>query len=326
MTIAEAISAYLENLALFRSEATVRAYRNGLEAFGAALEAKKYPPAETPLENLPEEGVKWLAIWLKRTDRSAATERLYLAAAVGFYKYLVAEELAELNLPRVQLLLAQNSRQPGRRLPQFPREAIEQLLTYALQLKDHPTEDMQEHLRNLRDRAFLLTLADTGLRVHEACGLRRGDVDWAEGRAVIIGKGDKEAVIRFSMRALQALREYLEVRQPVDTTAGRPLPTLPLFAGHGPRNQGKLKTMTTKAGRDVVRQHVAECLGKEAEGTITPHSFRHYFVTTVLRATGGNIHAAQKLARHSNINTTERYAHLSDDELDQTYHEVFNPD
>lgn len=326
MTISEAISAYLENLALFRSEATVRAYRNGLEAFATALEEKKFPPVHTSLENLPEEGVKWLAVWLKRSDRSPATERLYLAAAVGFYKYLVAEELAALNLPRVQLLLAQNSRQPGRRLPQFPREAIEQLLTYALHLKEQPVKDVQEQLRTLRDRAFLLTLADTGLRVHEACGLRRGDVDWAEGRAVIIGKGDKEAVIRFSVRALQALREYLEVRQPVDAGAGRPLSTLPLFAGHGPRNQGKLKAMTTKAGRDVVRQHVTACLGKEAEGTITPHSFRHYFVTTVLRATGGNIHAAQKLARHSHINTTERYAHLSDDELDHTYHEVFNPE
>jgi len=56
---------------------------------------------------------------------------------------------------------------------------------------------------------------------------------------------------------------------------------------------------------------------------ITPHSFRHYFVTTVLRGTGGNLKLAQELARHRNIAVTQRYAHLSDDELDQGYYEVF---
>ena len=44
----------------------------------------------------------------------------------------------------------------------------------------------------------MLTLADTGLRVHEACKLQRGQVDWNEGRAVIVGKGNKQAVVRFS--------------------------------------------------------------------------------------------------------------------------------
>ena len=63
-------------------------------------------------------------------------------------------------------------------------------------------------------------------------------------------------------------------------------------------------------------------LGAEAEGTITPHSFRHYFVTTVLQGSG-NLKLAQELARHKNIAVTQRYAHLSDDELDRGYEDVF---
>ncbi len=55
-----------------------------------------------------------------------------------------------------------------------------------------------------------------------------------------------------------------------------------------------------------------------------PHSFRHYFVTTVLMGSGGNIKLAQELARHKAISVTQRYAHLSDDELDRGYHEIFN--
>ena len=55
---------------------------------------------------------------------------------------------------------------------------------------------------------------------------------------------------------------------------------------------------------------------------LPPTHFRHYFVTRVLAATG-NLKLAQNLARHQNIAVTQRYAHLSDDELDKGYWEVF---
>ena len=48
---------------------------------------------------------------------------------------------------------------------------------------------------------------------------------------------------------------------------------------------------------------------------ITPHYLRHYFVTNVMNATGGNLAIAQKAARHENLNTTRRYAHIDDDEV-----------
>jgi site-specific recombinase XerC len=63
-------------------------------------------------------------------------------------------------------------------------------------------------------------------------------------------------------------------------------------------------------------------LGKEAIGTSTPHSFRHYFATTVLKGSG-KLKLAQELARHSNIQVTQRYAHLSDDELDKGCYDIF---
>jgi integrase/recombinase XerC len=71
-----------------------------------------------------------------------------------------------------------------------------------------------------------------------------------------------------------------------------------------------------------VADWVESILGKEAVGTITPHSFRHYFVTRVLQVSG-NLKLAQELARHKNITVTQRYAHLSNDELDKGYFEVF---
>ncbi|MCJ7657972.1 MAG: tyrosine-type recombinase/integrase, partial [Anaerolineales bacterium] len=85
----------------------------------------------------------------------------------------------------------------------------------------------------------------------------------------------------------------------------------------------KVKPITTATGRNIVNQRVAESLGSQAVGTITPHSFRHYFVTTVLRGSGGNLKLAQELARHKNIQVTQRYAHLSDEELDRGYWDIF---
>jgi integrase len=178
----------------------------------------------------------------------------------------------------------------------------------------------------LRDKAFLFTLADTGLRVHEACALRRGDVDWNEGRAVLIGKGDQQAVVRFSNRALRTLKDYMASRASLDGSSGRPLATLPLFARHDKGAGKKVLPISTTTGRAIVAKRTQEALGESAVGTVTPHSFRHYFVTSVLRGSGGNLKLAQELARHKNIAVTQRYAHLSDDELDRGYHEIFNVD
>lgn len=320
-TISEAIDAYLDSVKLARSENTARTYQNALKSFASMLEDRELLPDEIKPQDLPEDAISWFATALK--EYTPSTEQLYLTATKGFFDYLAAERLSDPNLPRVRLLIRQRSRRPGQRLPQFPRIEIEKVVEYAKYLTRLSTDNERDYLRNLRDRAFLITLADSGLRVHEACELRRGDIDWNEGRANIVGKGDRQTVVRFSNRSLAVLKDYLNARAKLDGASGRPLPSLPLFARHDKGAGKKVKPITTTTGRNIVAQRVREALGPEASGTITPHSFRHYFVTTVLRGSGGNLKLAQELARHRNIAVTQRYAHLSDDELDQGYWEVF---
>lgn len=320
-TITNTIEAYLDSVALARSEHTARTYRNALNSFCLCLEDHSLSPDEEQISALQEDAITWFASYLK--SYSPATERLYLTAATNFYQYLAAEKLTSPNLPRIRLLIQQRARRPSRRLPQFPRNNIAELIDYANNLAIIPVQDEAARLRNYRDRAFLLTLADTGLRVHEACNLRRGDIDWNEGRAIIIGKGNQQAVVRFSTRALSALRDYINLRAKLDGASGRPLTSLPLFARHDRGAGKKVKPITTTTGRNIVNQHAKNALGEEAASEITPHSFRHYFVTTVLRGSGGNLKLAQELARHKNIAVTQRYAHLSDDELDRGYWEIF---
>jgi integrase/recombinase XerC/integrase/recombinase XerD len=46
-------------------------------------------------------------------------------------------------------------------------------------------------------------------------------------------------------------------------------------------------------------------------------------VTTILQATG-NLKLAQVLARHANIQITQKYAHISEHELNQSYYKIFD--
>ena len=323
INIRESITNYLESVKLSRSWNTFITYRNAMNNFIETLKNNNIEINDQPPSAIKENAIAWFAKDLK--NRAATTEQLYLTAVKGFYDYLVAENIVNYNLPKIKLLIKQRSRRQGKRLPQFHSREITKLLEYYNKKNISAIKDKRAILRALRDKAILVTLADTGLRVHEACNLRRGDIDWNEGKALIIGKGNKQAIIRFSRRSQRALKTYLKARAKIDGNSGRPLTSLPLFARHDKGAGKKIKPISTTTGRNIVADRVKEALGEEAAGTITPHSFRHYFVTKVLITTG-NLKLAQRLARHQNIAVTQRYAHLSDSELDKGYWQVFEED
>ncbi len=320
ITIAESFQDYLESVKYARSENTHLAYSSAIKFLWMTFESHDIAPDIDRVDIIREEIISWFAYDLK--GYSAASMQLYITAVKGYLEYLIAEDLSNINLAKVKLLIKQRTRKPGKRLPQFPTDDIFKILETLENNRISGLNDNKNKLRAMRDKAFLLTLADTGLRVHEACALRRGDIDWNEGKALVIGKGNRQTVVRFSKRSQRALRAYLRERSTIDGRSGRQLGSLPLFSRHDKGAGKKVKPITTTTGRNIVTERVREILGEDAVGTITPHSFRHYFVTRVLAVTG-NLKLAQNLARHKNIAVTQRYAHLSNDELDKGYWEVF---
>lgn len=321
-TLKDAADHYLHLVEDSRSPNTHRTYMQAVRKFLATLKKKnihadKVLPAEATTE--------WLAWFVAALKPLApATESLFLTAVVGFYEFLAAEENAPLNMMAIRSMLKRRQRKTTPRLPQFPRTEIEQVISYVNSMSGAASADDKEHLRRLRNRAFILTLSDTGLRISEACRLTRGNIDWAEGRAIVTIKGGRESVVRFSERALNAIKAYLAARADLDGASGRALASLPIFARHDDGAGKKVLRLNTLGARAIVNKAVVGALGQAARGSITPHSFRHYFVTIVLRASGGNLKLAQELARHKNIAITQRYAHLSDDDLDRDYHNIFN--
>lgn len=291
---------------------------------------------------------------------SLSTQRVYLAALQGFLRFVHAEGIASVDMVRIeQRIYARRIRPPQNEAPSFQQDLIEQVIEFALTLntaksrlgrRDATDKDdkpkrarrLSKSLRlaNLRDRALVLTLADTGLRIHEACALTCDGIDLAKRQAKVLGKGGKKADVRFSERAVAAINDYLEARYTLDHATGRPLEQLPVFARHDPgavmaiENKDGTKSkrweaepISTTTGRNIVANVVAEALKHETRqrrDKITPHTFRHYFVTRVVRQTR-NLRYAQKLARHSSLQMTQRYSHLADEELNQTYNRIFNP-
>ncbi len=319
--ILDSVDEFIKTVSMSRSKNTASTYHNGMAVYLDILKKNGIDPENEFVRNLKEDTI--IPFIENLHSYSPATEQLYLQAVTNYFEYLSAGSWADINLVRVRLLIRQRARKPGLRLPQFPRDALDTILESLESLSQKPVEDDQVKLRNLRDVAFIFTLADTGLRVHEACKLQRGDLDIHEGKAVVIGKGNQQAVVRFSNRSILAIRNYLSARSKMDGNTGRPLRSLPIFSRHDRGTGTKIKPITTTTGRNIINQRVEEFLGIEYVGRITPHSFRHYFVTRVLQSSS-NLKLAQELARHKNIAVTQRYAHLADDELDRSYSEIFD--
>lgn len=352
--LSDAILRFIHQVESSRSRNTAKTYQNGMNAFLEMLTENSTVPAKqtrkssdcetkrdndekkesseqlqddteltnrTRVSELDEDCVRDFSEYLK--VYSPTTETLYINVLKSFLEYLAAENILNLNLNRVKMLIKRRTRKPGVRLPQFPEEDIRKVLDFAETLPTKAVENESDRLINLRDSAFLITLADTGLRIHEICGLRLGDINWRTRKAIIIGKGNKEAIIRFSERSINSMRSYLSYRAEVGEKFAASRTALPVFSRHDKGAGEKVLPITTKTGRLIVSERVEECLGADAVGTITPHSFRHYFVTTVLQATG-NLKVAQEFARHTNIAVTQRYSHLANEELDDTFSSIFN--
>lgn len=285
---------------LDRSPRTVFTYKNALDQF-------VYAVGEENVELTTETYVNFLAT-LK--SKSPSTQRVYTTAVRKFYAFCKAGDMAELREATQHA-----TRRQGKRIVNFNREAVERVIAHCEALGADGS-----NLEDLRDRAFVLTLADTGLRISEACALKRGDIDWMEARAIIIGKGDKQAVVRFSNRAIEALKVYLHARANVEPNSRIPLGSQPLFACHDIRASRKIRPITAGGMWKAIKSRIEEA-GME-RNSVRIHDFRHYFVTMTYLAKG-NLKLSQELARHESINTTNRYAHFSS-EADNAYDEIFN--
>ena len=160
-----------------------------------------------------------------------------------------------------------------------------------------------------RNGALLELLYATGMRVSELVELPVQAVRGAPRMILVRGKGDKERMVPLSPPAMQALSEWLELRDQADDVArmaGKPASKF-LFPGPG-------------AAGHLSRQHFyllikdIAAAGGVSPAKVTPHTLRHAFATHLL-AGGADLRAIQMLLGHADIATTEIYTHVLDEHL-----------
>lgn len=144
-----------------------------------------------------------------------------------------------------------------------------------------------------RDRAVLLLMYGSGLRIAEALSLTGRDAAMGEVLQVT-GKGGKQRVVPVLPVTRAAVAEYVRLC-PFPLTASDPL-----FRGlkGGPLSPGMVQRAMAQARR---------ALGLPE--TATPHALRHSFATHLLSA-GADLRSLQELLGHASLGSTQIYTRV----------------
>ncbi|WP_180062436.1 MULTISPECIES: tyrosine-type recombinase/integrase [unclassified Acinetobacter] len=152
-----------------------------------------------------------------------------------------------------------------------------------------------------RDYAIFCLMVTCGLRTIEVVRADLEDLRTLGSKTVLYvqgkGKDEKSEYVIITREVEKAIRSYLATRK--DTAAKAPLFT-------STSNNSKGQRLTTRTISGIVKERLK--LAGLNSNRLTAHSLRHTAVTLSLLG-GSTLQEARQFARHSNIATTEIYAH-----------------
>jgi len=212
------------------------------------------------------------------------TLRLRLMCIYSFLRYLVENE----NFPSNRFVRKIRIKIPDKLPKAMSPNDVHQLLAV---------------VNDIRNRAMILMLLRTGMRIGELLNLKLYDVRFSEQKA-LIWEGEKNCIGRvvcISADALQALSRWYDIRDPSKEY---------VFYSH------RRHIMCYATARIMFKKYLdkAGLAGKN----YSLHSLRHTFATDLLNA-GMRLECLQQLLGHSSLEMTLRYARLTD----QTREEEF---
>ena len=228
-------------------------------------------------------------------EHAPASRARRLASIKSFYKYLVRQKL----LPGSPAKLVKSPKQPKKLPKVLPVDELFAIL-------DVPDKDT---VLGLRDRAILEILYGGGLRISELCGMNLLDVD-RSGRLIrVMGKGSKERLCPVNAQSIRALEAYLARRGELLAEPREGQDAEAVFLNY---RGGRLTP------RSIARHLDAHVLACALHRKVSPHALRHSFATHLLGG-GADIRSIQELLGHASLSTTQRYTHVSWEQLQAVY-------
>jgi site-specific recombinase XerD len=221
-------------------------------------------------------------------DRKCSVGYLYkiLFSVRGLFKYL--KQVKKLEVIEYRDI----------KLPPQPRQNVEYLTNEeVVKFTSFPVDT----IFNLRLKAFVVTLLDTGMRISEALSLQIKHIDFKEKKASIIGKGNKPRVVFFQDFSIDWIKAYIGVRNDNNPY---------LFVSHG-------RQFVRRIAPEDIRRYfriLGKCIGRR----VTPHMMRRTFATRLLEQ-GTDLQAIQYLLGHSSLLITERYLGINYGRLQEVH-------
>ena len=266
------------------SQNTIDAYQRDLQKFFQFIQDKHKQPLDVDLEDFHEFSATLHDVGIHPTS-------LYriLMGVRSFYKFLVMT--CELDNDPTELL----------DLPQKPQHLPDILSVEEIDAIESVIDLSQSE--GQRNKAMIEVMFSCGLRVSELCNLKLSDLYLDEGFIKVTGKGSKQRLVPISSKAVKELNLYFSDRCHIPVKEG--------FEDYVFLSQLRKKNLSRILVFHIVKELVEKAGIKK---TVSPHTFRHSFATSLLEG-GANLRAIQAMLGHESISTTEMYMHIDSTHL-----------
>ncbi len=148
----------------------------------------------------------------------------------------------------------------------------------------------------IRDKTIFELLYATGVRCSELVNICVEDIDLDAKTIRILGKGKKERIVLFGLKAREKILEYYTIERPEIQSQQEHL-----FLNY------RYEKLTPRSVQRIIKMFRAFL---PIERQLTPHKLRHSFATHLLNQ-GADLRAVQELLGHKTLATTEKYTHVS---------------
>jgi len=239
---------------------------------------------KTSFSDLTHRDVEAFIEALQNRGLKIATVRLRLITLNAFFRFLIDEEIMDEQVLEKKIRL---------KLPDILPRAIE----------PEPLMHLISIITKTRDKAMILLLLRTGMRIGELLETTLSDIDMKEQKIIIYeaSKTGIGRVVYFCHDACIALEQWLQQRD-------NSQPFLFYNKRRGPLGYA--------AARSLFMKYVKKA-GFEGRG-YTLHRLRHSFATGVINA-GMRLEHLQPILGHTSIEVTRRYARLTDKSREDAY-------
>jgi len=229
-------------------------------------------------------------------ERSPSSQARILSAVKGFHRFIYREEItdkleiAEISAPRL-------------------RKKIPFVLSHGE--IDGLIGIPDNSVIGIRDRTVMEMAYSTGMRVSELSNLKFEMINFTETVIRVTGKGNKQRLVPFGEKAMNAMNQYRELSRP--ELIGDEMSPFVFLNYRG----GKLSRVSIWK---MIKKYASEA---GLPDDVTPHTFRHSFATHLIEG-GADLRVVQELLGHSSISTTQIYTKLDMNYLMEV-HRTFHP-